>query len=199
MIVQAQGAGCGRNPAWVSEGEKTPIGNGDWALWGAIANLGSHLQTSAHHNMAPFKKQAAHALQPKSNGQGPQRPCPAVRKRLRKKGASQAAVRPFFSGTAIQKVGDGQDGEGRSDHKAPPWGSALNVDPQIAAQVLVRGFAFEVAFAGVNVPVVSVVKVVLRRVVRHDVTSWMQILGFISVVRLRYKVRSPGRDAMGEM
>ncbi|VTR70738.1 hypothetical protein DESC_830055 [Desulfosarcina cetonica] len=80
----------------------------------------------------------------------------------------------FAGGTgdaSIDKVSQRDERQCQSDHGAPSFQLARHIDPRVATQMRVLVFALEVSFAGVNVSFIPVVKVVLRSIIGHGITS----------------------------
>ena len=71
----------------------------------------------------------------------------------------------------VQEVSDGDERYHDSYHRAPSFPLSLNIDTQIAAQMFVGVLALKVGFAGIDMTIVPVVRVVLNIIVFHRITS----------------------------
>jgi len=80
----------------------------------------------------------------------------------------------FAGGTgdaSVDEVSQQYDRQCRSYHGAPSFRLSSYIDSHVTAQMLVFVFTLEVSFAGVDVSFAFVVKVILRFVIGHIITS----------------------------
>ena len=92
---------------------------------------------------------------------------------------------PFAAAdTTVHVVAEYDQCQHYSYHGAPSFRLSLNIDPRITAQMLIRVFTLKICFTGINMPIVSIVKVVLNSIVGHNITSL--VVGCLFHLNKRY-------------
>jgi hypothetical protein len=98
------------------------------------------------------------------------------------------------AGTAVDEVTKHDQCQHNTYHNTPSFLSALNINSRIASQMRIRRIALEICFTGVNVSIISLIKVVLNSILGHNITSLVCVL-FV-FVSFGLKIEHQAREAM---
>jgi hypothetical protein len=84
-------------------------------------------------------------------------------------------------GAVVQEVTNGNEGQHDSYHRIPSFRLSLDIDSQIATQMLIGVLAFEIGFACIHMSFAVFIKVILSFIFGHGITSRSMVIRLLDV------------------